>query len=120
MKMKKDISILVIVIFFGSCTKDLNPVDYTDLNPSIFPQSEADVEAMVYACYYPLRGSWWDGLNSTSERGIYVRARCSTEILSGKFSVQEYGHLLNYGPEDEDITYFMMGMLQHKGIRILQ
>lgn len=109
MKMKKILFFLMIVMLFGSCTKDLNPVDYSDINPSIFPQSEADVEAMVYACYYPLRGSWWDGINTTSERGIMFVCDATTEILSGKFSVQEYGHLLNYGPEDEDVTYFYDG-----------
>jgi hypothetical protein len=106
MKMRKIFICIATVLLVGSCTKDLVPVDYSEINPSIFPQSEADVQAMVNACYYPLRGSWWDGINSTSERGLMFVLDATTEILSGKFSVQQYGHLLNYTPTSEDITYF--------------
>jgi len=104
--MKKILICIATVLLLGGCTKDLVPVDYSEINPSIFPQSEADVQAMVNACYYPLRGSWWDGINSTSERGLMFVLDATTEILSGKFSVQQYGHLLNYTPTSEDITYF--------------
>jgi len=106
MKMKKIITFLLVVFLFGGCTKDLVTVDYSEINPSIFPQSEADVEAMVYSCYYPLRGAWWDGINTTSERGLMFVCDATTEILSGKYSVQQYGHLLNYTPTSEDVTYF--------------
>ncbi len=104
--MKKIITFLLVVFLFGGCTKDLVTVDYSEINPSIFPQSEADVEAMVYSCYYPLRGAWWDGINTTSERGLMFVCDATTEILSGKYSVQQYGHLLNYTPTSEDVTYF--------------
>lgn len=106
MKMKKILFCIATVMLLGGCTKDLVPVDYSEINPSIFPQSEADVQAMVNACYYPIRGSWWDGINSTSERGLMFVLDATTEILSGKFSVQQYGHLLNYTPISSDITYF--------------
>lgn len=106
MKMKKIITFLLVVFLLGGCTKDLVTVDYSEINPSIFPQSEADVEAMVYSCYYPLRGAWWDGINTTSERGLMFVCDATTEILSGKYSVQQYGHLLNYTPTSEDVTYF--------------
>jgi hypothetical protein len=106
MKMKKILVCLAAVLLMGSCTKDLVPVDYSEINPSIFPQSEADVQAMVMACYYPLRGSWWDGINSTSERGIMFCLDATTEILSGKFDIQYYGHLLNFHPTDESAVFF--------------
>jgi hypothetical protein len=106
MKMKKIITCIATVLILGSCTKDLVPVDYSEINPSIFPKSEADVQAMVNACYYPLRGAWWDGINSTSERGTMFVLDATTEILSGKYDVQQYGHLLNYTPTSEGITYF--------------
>lgn len=109
MNIKKIFLLLAIVSFLGSCTKDLVPVDYSEINPSIFPQSEADVEAMVNACYYPLRGSWWDGINSTSERGIMFALDACTEILSGKFSLQQYNHLLNFTPTSVEMTYFYDG-----------
>ena len=104
--MKKIIIFILAIILLNSCTKDLVPVDYAEINPSIFPQSEADIQAMVFACYYPLRGSWWDGINTTSERGLMFVCDATTEILSGKFSVQQYGHLLNYSPINPEITFF--------------
>jgi len=106
MKMKKIITFLLVVLLINGCTKDLVPVDYSEINPSIFPQSEADVQAIVYSCYYPLRGSWWDGINSTSERGLMFCLDATTEILSGKFSIQQYGHLLNFHPTDELAVFF--------------
>ncbi|MES3019275.1 MAG: RagB/SusD family nutrient uptake outer membrane protein [Bacteroidota bacterium] len=70
--MKKLIlSFIVLTLgFFSSCTKDLEALNYSDINPSIFPQTEKDLQAMVMACYYPLRGSWSNGLHTTSERGL--------------------------------------------------
>jgi len=90
----------------NSCTKDLVSIDYSEINPAIFPQTEADVEAMVNACYYPLRGAWWDGINTTSERGLMFAEDATTEILSGKYDIQQYGHLLNYTPTSEQATFF--------------
>jgi hypothetical protein len=106
MKIKKIIICLSTILLIGSCTENLVPVDYSEINPSIFPQSEADVQAMVNACYYPLRGSWWDGINTTSERGIMFVCDATTEILSGKFDIQQYGHLLNFHPTDELAVFF--------------
>lgn len=106
MKMKKIFISIATILILGSCTKELVPVDYSEINPSIFPQSEADVQAMVNACYHPLRGSWWDGINTTSERGLMFVSDATTEILSGKYSVQQYGHLLNYTPASTEVTFF--------------
>jgi len=106
MKMKKILTFLIVVFLLNSCTKDLVTVDYSEINPSIFPQSEADVQAMVMACYYPLRGSWWDGINTTSERGLMFCLDATTEILSGKYDIQYYGHLLNFHPTDELAVFF--------------
>lgn len=61
---------------------------------------------MVLSCYYPLRGSWWDGINTTSERGqMFVNDAC-TEILAGKFGAQKYCHELSFNTETTDVTYF--------------
>ena len=64
--MRRFLILTAVLFFLNSCTKDLVSIDYSEINPAIFPQSEADVEAMVNACYYPLRGAWWDGINTTS------------------------------------------------------
>ena len=97
---------IALLMVLSSCTKDLVSIDYSEINPAIFPKSEADVEAMVNACYYPLRGAWWDGINTTSERGLMFAEDATTEILSGKYDIQQYGHLLNYTPTSEQATFF--------------
>ena len=63
----------------NSCI-DLDPIDYSDINPSNFPQTETDVESMVNSCYYSVRSSWFDGLFSTSERGVTVVNDLTTQI----------------------------------------
>ena len=103
--MKKIFSIVLLVFLLTGCTEDLVPVDYSEINPSIFPQSEADVQAMVNAAYYPLRGGWSNGIHGLNERGlIFIDA--TTEILHGKYAVQQKLSLHNYSPIDTDVTYF--------------
>ncbi len=105
MKTKYQLFILSLSVFIAvGC--ELTPVDYSELSPSIFPQSEEDLQALVLSCYYPLRGSWWDGINSTSERGqMFVNASC-TEVLSGKFGVQKECHEMSYNETSSGLTYF--------------
>ncbi|MBX2924630.1 MAG: RagB/SusD family nutrient uptake outer membrane protein [Chitinophagaceae bacterium] len=100
-------TILVIFVICGTgCTKRLVSKDYSEINPSIFPNSREDIQALVNACYYPLRGSWWDGINGQTERGL-IWMDNTTEILVGKYGSQQKLSLLNYTPTDvEGVTYF--------------
>ena len=41
--------LLLLVPFLNSC--DLDPINYSDINPSIFPKSEEDLQSMVLSCY---------------------------------------------------------------------
>ena len=103
--MKKLFTIIALSLLLTGCTDDLVPIDYSEINPSIFPQSEADVQAMVNAAYYPLRGSWSNGIHGLNERGlIFIDA--TTEILHGKSGPQQKLSLHNYNPTDTDITFF--------------
>lgn len=96
----------LIFLGLGSCTEDLVYVDYSEINPSIFPGNAADIEAIVISCYHPIRSAWWDGINSTSERGL-IWIDNTTEILSGKYGSQQKLSLHNYNPIDaEGVTYF--------------
>lgn len=106
MKLNKVIILMATFISMGSCSNDLELVDYSEINPSIFPQSAADIEAMVMSCYYPLRGSWWDGINTTSERGVMMVNTATTEVLTGKFGPALAANLLNFKPTTEEITFF--------------
>lgn len=104
--MKRIFSIMLLSgLLLGGCTEELVPVDYSEINPSIFPQSEADVQAMVNAAYYPLRGAWANGIHGPTERGL-IFMDASTEILYGKSGPQQKLSLHNYHPTDTDITYF--------------
>jgi starch-binding outer membrane protein, SusD/RagB family len=98
--------LLPLLVIGTSCTKELVPVDYSEINPNIFPKSAADLEAMVNACYYPLRGAWYDGLFSTSERGVMFLSDATTEILHGKYGDQGTASLQNYRPTDAGFTRY--------------
>jgi hypothetical protein len=97
---------LALLLMFNSCTKDLVSTDYSEINPNIFPKSAADLEAMVNAAYYPLRGSWFDGIHSTSERGVMFLSDATTEILHGKYGDQQTASLQNYRPTDNGFTRY--------------
>lgn len=106
--MKKYKLLIPILLLFGtgSCTKDLVYVDYSEINPSIFPKNAADIEAIVISCYYPIRSAWWDGINSQSERGL-IWLDNTTEILTGKYGSQQKLSIHNYSEVDEEgVTYF--------------
>lgn len=106
--MKKYISFMLMAfaVWLNSCTKDLVPIDYSEINPNIFPKSASDLEAMVNACYYPLRGAWSDGIFSTSERGVMFLSDATTEILHGKYGDQNIASLQNYQSYSTGFTHF--------------
>src|SRR5574344_1534740 len=90
---------------FSSCGK-LEPEDYSEINPSIFPKTEEDLQSLVMSCYYPLRGSWWDGIFSTSERGIQAVNDATCGIISGTSGIQKIMSQMNYYPNTERLTWF--------------
>ena len=98
--------LLPLVIMASSCTKDLVSTDYGDINPAIFPKSAADLQAMVNAAYYPLRGSYGNGIFSTSERGVMYLSDATTEILFGKYGDQNTASLQNFRPTDAGFTHY--------------
>jgi hypothetical protein len=106
--MKNLLRYTVLVLLLScmqSCTK-FDPIDYSEINPSIFPKTEADIQALVLSCYYPLRGNWWDGINSDSERGqMFVNDAC-TEVLMGKFGAQKLCSELSFNETNNEVTYF--------------
>ena len=100
------ILILSGLLALGSCTKDLNPVNYGEINPSIFPKSASDIEALVVASYYPLRGSYGNGIFSTSDKGVMFLADATTEILYGTFGDQQKATQHNYNAADPGFTRY--------------
>lgn len=106
MKKIKNYSLVLLLFVFSGCSPDLESISYDEINPGIFPKSEADVEALVISAYYPIRGSWWNGIHTTSERGIAFVLDASTEILQGNFGVQYEATLHSFNPTSGDITRF--------------
>jgi hypothetical protein len=106
MKSYKLFIVLPLLALIASCTKDLVPKDYSEINPAIFPKSASDLEALVNACYYPLRGSWADGIFSTSEKGVMFLADATTEILYGKYGDQNTASLHNFLPANGGFTRY--------------
>ncbi len=100
------LALMSLIVMLHGCTKDLVPIDYADINPSIFPKSAADIKAMVNAAYHPLRGSYGDGIHSTSERGIMYLSDATTEILFGKYGDQNLASLQNYRPDNTGFTRY--------------
>ncbi|MDR1737294.1 MAG: RagB/SusD family nutrient uptake outer membrane protein [Candidatus Symbiothrix sp.] len=103
--MKHIVMMGIAALMLNSCY-DLTPINYAEINPSIFPKSEKDLQALVMSCYYPLRGSWWDGINTTSEKGQMYVNDCCTEILTGKFDVQLLCSDMSYNEMSTGITWF--------------
>ncbi|MFD2874179.1 RagB/SusD family nutrient uptake outer membrane protein [Mucilaginibacter ximonensis] len=95
-----------IALLLSSCTKDLKSIDYSDINPAIFPKTASDLDAMVNAAYYPLRGAYSNGIFSTSEKGVMFLSDATTEILYGPYGDQYTATLQSYLPKDAAFTHY--------------
>lgn len=90
----------------SGCSSDLESINYDEINPNIFPSSEADIQAIVAAAYYPLRGSYGNGIHSTSENGLMFILDATTEILQGPYGVQQEASLHSYKASSTAVTRF--------------
>ena len=96
----------VIIACTTGCFKNLDPIDYSEINPSIFPKTEDDLASMVLSCYHPLRSDWWDGINSLSERGQMFVNDCCTEIITQDWGAAKLCSELSFNETNSEITYF--------------
>ena len=106
MKNLKKFLLAIVAILVASCSPELESVYFNEVNPDIFPQSESDVQALVIAAYYPLRGAWSNGIHSTSERGLMFMLDATTEILQGPYGIQQVQTYHSFNPTSEAITRF--------------
>lgn len=77
--------IFIVLILTVSCHKDLEPLEFGTINPSIFPKSYSDFEALIIGCYDPLRADYGRGIYSPSERGMYTIQQCMTGEIWGRY-----------------------------------
>jgi hypothetical protein len=106
MMKKYKLLFMSIAVLLSSCTKDLVSLDYSEINPAIFPKSAADLDAMVNAAYYPVRGSYSNGIFSTSEKGVMYLSDATTETLYGSYGDQYLATLQNYRSTDPGFTHY--------------
>lgn len=106
MKNFKSYIIVVLMLVFSGCSEDLESINYDEINPSIFPSSEADIQAIVASAYYPLRGSYGNGIHTTSENGLMFMLDATTEILQGPYGVQQEASLHSYKATSTAFTRF--------------
>lgn len=93
-------------IFSMSSCVDLDPMDSSEINPSIYPRTEEDMRSLVNGCYQSVRSSWFDGLFATNERGVTIVNDLTTEILSCKAGWMKDVSDLNFFPTTNDLTRF--------------
>jgi len=105
-KIKEIIVIILITKIIVGCHGALEPVDYSEINPSIFPKTEEDLKSLVLSCYNPLRSDWWNGINSLSERGQMFVNDCCTEILYQDWGGARLCSELSFNETHSDVTYF--------------
>lgn len=106
MKNLKNYAIVLLLFVFSGCSEDLESINYDEINPSIFPSSEADIQAIVASAYYPLRGSYGSGIHTTSENGLMFMLDATTEILQGPYGVQQEASLHSYKATSTAVTRF--------------
>lgn len=101
------VSAILLSFLIVGCQKELKYEDTSAINPNIFPKTAEDIQALVNACYYPLRGAWWDGINTTSERGLMMIKELQTGVLRGGVGSDE-GNVtaMNYNPQSDMVTFF--------------
>ncbi|WP_047415338.1 RagB/SusD family nutrient uptake outer membrane protein [Cellulophaga sp. Hel_I_12] len=87
-----------LLIILSGCDPELKSVNFDEINPSIFPSSEADVQALVVAAYFPLRGGYANGIHATAETGLMFTLDATTEILQGPYGQQQQATLHSYNP----------------------
>ncbi|MEZ0128771.1 hypothetical protein AB9T88_02845 [Flavobacterium sp. LBUM151] len=106
MKNLKNYTIVLLMLIFSGCSEDLESINYDEINPAIFPTSEADIQAIVVSAYYPLRGAYANGIHSTSENGLMFILDATTEILQGPYGVQQEASLHSYKATSASFTRF--------------
>lgn len=109
----------LLIIGMIGCHGDLEPLEYGTLNPSIFPKSYSDFEAIMFGCYDPLRADYGRGIFSPSERGIYTIEQCMTGEIWGRYGYWQEATRGSFNTNSSDsyalnrfYTYFV-GKVSH-------
>ena len=118
-KLIKFTIISLMLISMTGCHGDLEPLEYGTLNPSIFPKSYADFEALMFGAYDPLRADYVRGIYSPSERGIYTVEQCMTGEIWGRYGYWQQNTRGTFNTDGSDsfalnryYTYFV-GKVSH-------
>lgn len=78
--MKKLVYIFLFLLPFSGCT-NLDSEMYDVINPTIFPKTEEDAEALVTsAAYAPFQSNWYSGIFTVAQGGIQIIGDMTTDI----------------------------------------
>ena len=102
--MKKIINVIIIgflIISMPGCHGDLEPLEYGTLNPSIFPKTYSDYEALMFGCYDPLKTDYGRGINDR-ERGIMMVEIMMTGEAWGRYRYWRHNTRGTFDTEGSD------------------
>ena len=107
--MKKIIfTIGIALISLVSCT-NLTSESYDVINPGIFPETEADAEALITAAAYgPFRSSDYDGIFTVGEGSIQSIPELSTDIADCQWNDEIWPDVIyqNFTPNSTGVIQF--------------
>ena len=94
-KLIKIISVYLLIICMSGCHGELEPINYGEISPSIFPQTEKDLEALVMSCYQPVMS-----ITASSNAGYVMINDMVSGIFTGRnlWTLAEirYDHTTSY------------------------
>lgn len=102
--MNKIINFIIIgflILSMPGCHGDLEPLEYGTLNPSIFPKTYSDFEALMFGCYDPLKSDYGRGINDR-ERGILMIEIMMTGEAWGRYSYWQQATRGTFDTESSD------------------
>lgn len=106
--MKKIVYILLLFIPAVGCT-NLDSEMYDVINPTIFPKTEEDAEALVTAAAYaPFWSNFWSGIFTEGEGGIQIIGDMTTDLGDCNWDDAVWTGVLvpEYTPYTSGVTQF--------------
>ncbi len=101
----KFIKYCLLAILTGSCTSNLEYINYGDINPSVFPKTASDAQSLVNACYTIFRTNYSNCIHSSGQGIVFIDN--TTEVLRwGNYTSEPDFAEHNFSPSNQDVTGF--------------
>lgn len=98
---------LILIAVLASCTQ-LDMEVSGVINPTNFPKTEQDAEAMVTACYVPFRSNWYQGIFTVNHQGYQVISDMTTDLGDCQWSGDKWNSPIyqNWNSDTYVVTFF--------------